>query len=103
MGKGRFLRKARAERRHRTKSKLLQRAEMMRRFGKQGGTIYEKHRQKIERSLGYMRNGNVRHFVSVGFSKKTRDRTRYGPPVIRTRHDERSVQDAAQQIREIYI
>ena len=95
--------KGRAERRRRMKSKLFQRAEMMRSFGKQGGTIYEKHRQKIERSLGYMRDGNVSHFVSVGFSKKTRDRNRYGPSVIRSRHDERSEQDAAQQIKELYI
>ena len=85
------------------KSKLLQRAEMMRSFGKQGGTIYEKHRQKIDRYLGYMRDGNVSHFVSVGFSKKTRDRNRYGPSVIRTRHDERVAQDAAQQLKEYYM
>ena len=100
MGKGRIIRNGRAERRHRVKIKLKQRADMMRRVGQQGGTVYEKHRQKIDRFLGYMRDGNVSHYVSVGFSKKTRDRNRYGPPVIRTRHDERAVQSAVQQLRE---
>lgn len=82
--------KDRAERRRRSQKKLLQRGEMMRRFGQQGGLVYEKHRRKIGRSLGYMRDGNVSHYVSVGFSRKTRDRDWYGPAVLRTRRDERA-------------
>ena len=45
---------------------------MMRDYGKQGGLIYERHRQRIDQSLGYMRDGNVSHYVSVGFRPKTR-------------------------------
>ena len=96
----RFGEKGRGERRRRSRKKLLQREEMMRFFGQQGGLVYEKHRRKIDRSPGYMRDGNVSHFVSVGFSQKTRDRDRYGPAVLRTRRDERAAQSARQQLKE---
>ena len=36
----------------------------------QGGTLYAKHRDKVSSSLGYMRDGNVSHYVSVGYTKK---------------------------------
>ena len=80
--------------------KLLRRKRMMQNHGQQGGLVYEKHRRKIDRSLGYMRDGNVTHFVSVGFSKKTRDRDRYGPAVVWSPHDERAVLSAKQQLIE---
>ena len=54
-----------------TKRKLKQRERLMKAFGLQQGTLYERHRKKISRSLGYMRDGNVRHFVSVRPSRKT--------------------------------
>ena len=94
MGRGR------AERRKRTAVKLRQRAEMMRCHGQMGGLIYEKHIEKINRSLGFMRDGNVSHFVCVGFGNKTRDRDRYGSEIIWTRHDGRAAQAADQQLRE---
>jgi hypothetical protein len=93
-------RKGRAIRRKRTAAKLLQRAEMMRCHGQMGGCIYEKHRNKIDHSLGYMRDGNVSHFVRVGFGNKTRDRNRYGAEIIWSRHDGRAAQAAEQQLRE---
>jgi hypothetical protein len=46
--------------------KMRKRSQMMRDYGKQGGLIYERHRQKIDQSLGYLRDGNVSHYVSVG-------------------------------------
>ena len=52
---------------------------MMQAHGQQGGHLYEKHRRKIDSSLGYMRDGNVSHYVAVGFRPKTKDRDRYGP------------------------
>ncbi len=70
----RFGGKDRGERRRRSRRKILQREEMMRFFGQQSGLVYEKHRRKIDRSPGYMRDGNVSHYVSVGFSRKTRDK-----------------------------
>ncbi len=96
----RFGEKGRGERRRRSRKKLLQREKMMRFFGQQGGLVYEKRRRKIDRSPGYMRDGNVSHFVSVGFSQKTRDRDRYGPAVLRSRRDERAAQSARQQLKE---
>lgn len=40
----------------------------MRDHGKQGGLIYERHRQKLDQSLGYKRDGNVTHYVSAGYT-----------------------------------
>ena len=54
-----------------TKRKLKQRERLMRDFGLQQGTLYEKHRKKILKSLGYVRDGNVRHFIAVRQSLKT--------------------------------
>ena len=34
-------------------------------LGLQQGTLYTKHRAKLDVSFGYMRTGNVRHYVSV--------------------------------------
>lgn len=54
-----------------TKRKLNQRKRLIEAYGLQQGTLYEKHREKISKSLGYMRDGNVRHFVAVRPRRKT--------------------------------
>lgn len=58
------------ERIRRTSVKLEKRKKLMDSLGMQGGTLYAKHRDKISTSLGYMRDGNVSHYVSVGYTKK---------------------------------
>lgn len=58
------------ERIRRTHVKLKQRKSLMDKLGMQGGTLYAKHRDKVTNSLGYMRDGNVSHYVSVGYTKK---------------------------------
>ena len=78
-----------ARRREAAAQKMRKRSKMMRDHGKQGGLIYERHRQKIDHSLGYMRDGNVTHYVSVGYRPKTKDRNRYGPARLLSRHDKR--------------
>lgn len=83
-----------ARRRAAAARKMRRRSEMMRAHGQQGGLIYEKHLRKIERSLGYMRDGSVSHYVAVGFRPKTKDRNRYGPTRRLSRHDTR-LEDAA--------
>ncbi len=83
-----------ARRREAAARKMRKRSRMMRDHGKQGGLFYERHRQKIDRSLGYMRDGNVSHYVSVGFRPKTKDRNRYGPARRLSRHDTR-IEDRA--------
>lgn len=76
---------------------MRRRSEMMLAHGQQGGLLYEKHRRKIDRSLGYMRDGNVSHYVSVGFRPKTKDRDRYGPARRLSRHDTRLENDLREQ------
>ena len=83
-----------ARRREAAARKMRRRSKMMRDHGKQGGLIYEWYRQKIDHSLGYMRDGNVSHYVSVGFRPKTKDRNRYGPAKRLSRHDAR-IEDRA--------
>lgn len=79
----------RAERRKRTKRKIHQREELAKTFGLNQGTVYERHRDKIENvSSGYMRDGNVSHFVSVNASKKTRRTGSYGPSIIYKHSDQ---------------
>lgn len=68
----------RSERRDRTFRKILHRKNLMKKLGLQGGTIYERHRDKIMSSAGYMRTGNVSHYVAVRPTRKTRKRGRYG-------------------------
>lgn len=80
----------RSERRYRTECKILHRANIMKWLGLQGGTLYEKHRKKIKNSLGYMRDGNVSHYVQCGFSKKTKNsskRRTYGSSYNYSKHD----------------
>lgn len=58
------------ERMRRTSVKLKQRKKLMNDLGMQGGTLYARHRDKVSSSLGYMRDGNVSHYVSVRYRKK---------------------------------
>ena len=78
-----------ARRREMAARKMRRRGEMMQAHGQQGGHLYEKHRRKIDSSLGYMRDGNVSRYVAVGFRPKTKDRDRYGPGRRLSRHDTR--------------
>jgi hypothetical protein len=55
----------RAERRSRRKKKIAQRVQLMHDLGMQGGSLYEKHRNKIQHSAGYMSKGNVTHYVAA--------------------------------------
>ena len=88
-----------ARRREAVARKMRRRREMMQAHGQQGGLLYEKHRRKIDQSLGYMRDGNVSHYVSVGFRPKTKDRDRYGPARRLSRRDTR-LEDALREQEE---
>ena len=81
--------------------KMRRRCEMMRAHGQQGGLIYEKHRRKIDRSLGYMRDGNVSHYVAVGFRPNTQDRAHYGSARRPSRHDLRLEDRTSAQKQEV--
>lgn len=59
----------RAERRRRTECKIKQRLHLAVKFGWQGGTMYERHVEKVKHSGGYMRDGNVTHYVACGWRR----------------------------------
>lgn len=65
--------KDRAIRRELTEKKIKQREQLAKDLGLQQGSLYEKHREKIGHSAGYMRDGNVSHFVAVDQSIKTKN------------------------------
>lgn len=69
---------SRNERRWRTMVKLKERIRLMTELGMQGGLLYHRHRIKIQSSAGYMRTGNVSHYVRVKKRPKTRSHYRYG-------------------------
>lgn len=72
----------RAERRRRTWVKLAKRKKMVKDHGFRGGTLYERHQEKISKSPGYMRDGNVSHYARVGFTIKTRNNNWYRPEIV---------------------
>ena len=77
----------RGERRFRTENKCKHRENLMNALGLCGGTIYEKHRNKIKLSIGYMRDGNVSHYVQSSHRHiKTRCK-RHGPSVMLPHRD----------------
>lgn len=65
--------KNRAIRRELTEKKIKQREQLAKDLGLQQGSLYKKHREKIEYSAGYMRDGSVSHFVAVSKSIKTKN------------------------------
>lgn len=90
----------RADRRHMTQAKIARRQKLMKEHGQQGGLIDEKHRDKVNRSGGYMRDGNVTHYVAVGFHQKTRDRKRYSAVRILSKRDKICEETQKQQVEE---
>ena len=90
----------RSERRERVAKKLLHRKNLIRKLGLQGGVIYERHRQKIMASAGYMRTGNVSHFVAVRPTRKTRKRGRYGKVFTPSYRDRKRSQSLADQLKD---
>lgn len=77
----------RMQRREHTLRKILKRKHLMDDLGLQSGCVYEKHRKKIGRSLGYMSAGHVSHFVATHPRRKTQSRNRYGSPFTPSRRD----------------
>lgn len=84
---------SRADRRARTRKKLRQRERLVQIFGLNQGTVYERHREKIEHvSSGFMRDGNVTHYTGNHLGEKTRDKTFYRP-AVRFKHSGRQRAD----------
>ena len=72
--------RTRQERRDNTDKKLKQREKLLKDFGPNEGILFERHTQKVNKSLGYMKDGNTSHYVAVGRSKKTKNTARHGTP-----------------------
>ena len=65
-----------AERIDLTNRKLQKPVRLLDIFGARQGILYQNQKEKLDVSFGYMRDGNVTHYVQVGFNGKTRDRNR---------------------------
>lgn len=89
---------SRNERRQRTMAKLKERVHLMTELGMQGGLLYHRHRIKIQSSAGYMRTGNVSHYVRVKKSPKTRSRTRYGAVFTPAKRDAAKIESMVAQL-----
>ena len=59
-----------AERIDLTNRKLQKRVRLFHIFGARQGTLYQNQREKLDVSFGYMRDGNVTHYVQVGFRER---------------------------------
>lgn len=68
----------RSLRRYLTQKKLSKRIKLISELGLRKGLLFAKHREKIIRSPGYMRDGNIAHYAGTTPSVKTRSRNRYG-------------------------
>lgn len=79
----------RAERRKATARKVNQREALMHSLGKKAGSLYNKRRQKIDRSTGYMRSGNVSRYAETKPTQKTNNRKGYGKVKNLSPHDAR--------------
>ena len=99
-----------AARRQKTKNKLNQRKKLAKHFGWNGGLLYKRQREKITESTGYMRDGNVSHFVCCGGSIKTKtknDRASYrckggyGKARHYSTNEQRQLDDFNEQVKEI--
>ena len=78
----------RAERRKATARKVNQREALMHSLGKKAGSFHKRH-QKIDRSAGYMRSGNVSRYVETKPTQKTNNRKGYGKVKNLSPHDAR--------------
>ena len=90
----------RSERRERAAKKILHRKDLIKKLGLQGGVIYERHRKKIMASAGYMRTGNVSHYVAVHPTWKKRKRGRYGKVFTPSYRDWKRSQSLADQVKD---
>lgn len=50
--------------------KIKRRERLASALGMQGGTLYEKHVEKFRASSGYVRDGNLRHYVSCNVKRR---------------------------------
>ncbi|MBR1455149.1 MAG: hypothetical protein IJ593_11005 [Lachnospiraceae bacterium] len=93
----------RGERRRLTRLKALKRKKMASDFGFQGGTVYDKHVEKIKKSDGYMRDGNVRHYISVKHTIKTNNKNKeYGVKCNYSKRDKNRIDEINKQLDELY-
>ena len=90
----------RAIRRKQAIQKQARRQMLMSNLGMQGGTLYARHRRKIQLSTGYMRDGNVSHFVAIKPRKRTRDRNRIGPAYLPGHKDRMKLECLASQLND---
>lgn len=89
-----MLHKNRSSRRALRNKKIAKREKLLESLGMRSGRIYEKHREKIKRSSGYLsKHGTYGHYGNLSKrAVKTRDRNRYGKQVIWTYSDQQKIE-----------
>jgi hypothetical protein len=92
----------RAERRYIAELKMEKNKRLAKELGLQGGSVYEKHREKINKSFGYTKkSGNITHYVAAGNKPKTNNKKSYGSAQRLSTHDERLRDSAESQLNDI--
>lgn len=92
-----------AERRARRYKKIKQRERILNASGLAGGVLYEKHREKIKHSRGYIaKHGTLLHYAqgTNRRSQKTRDRKSHQGTENWSYKDKIRIQDMRQQVKE---
>lgn len=92
-----------AERRARRYKKIKQRERILSASGLAGGTLYEKHREKIKHSHGYLsKHGTLLHYAqgTNRRSQKTRNRKSHQGTENWSYKDKIRIQDMKQQLKE---
>jgi hypothetical protein len=70
--------RTRAERRQARVKAIKHGEKLMKDLGQRGGRLFERHREKIDKSGGYFEGGSISHYVATKPSKKVREKNRYG-------------------------
>lgn len=82
--------------------KIERRKRLLEELGTKGGTLYEKHVEKVEKSGGYMaKHGTYGHYGQLShYGEKTRDNDRYGKNESWKHSDQQKLDSMSDGIRE---
>ena len=83
--------------------KIARRKRLLEELGTRGGTLYEKHVEKVEKSGGYMaKHGTYGHYGQLShYGEKTRDNDRYGKNES-WKHSDQQKLDSMNQVADDY-
>ena len=94
-----------SERRYRRHKKIQSRQRIINQSGLRGGTLYEKHREKIQENNGYLaKHGTVLHYANGTKrpTQKTRDRDSFAGTNNWQKKDSAQLQSMDEDLKEYY-